>query len=212
MADSVKFTRTQMKRALLHAHYGLFRQLLGDQFKESNFVPGDGDVNAPIVFVGEAPGVEENREKRPFVGKSGKLLDELLHGADMKRGDLFITNFLKYRPPNNRDPKGQEVTTCQYLLRKELQILKPKLVVTLGRFSTGLFFEHPHMGTLAGRMWERRGHIVVPMFHPASALYDTSGDTKKRMIEDMKVIAEVFHGQRAALLPKAQKRRVVLTK
>lgn len=217
MRDSVTFTRTQDKRASLAAHYGLFRQLFKDQFKGSNFVPGEGNIDSEIVFVGEAPGYHENEKRKPFVGKSGEYLESLLELAEIKRGDVFITNFMKYQPPGNRDPKGDEVPVCMHLLRKELEILAPKIVVTLGRFSTSLFFEQPHMGTLAGTMWpNRRGFIVLPMYHPAAAMYDTSGDIDAAMRHHIKLVGEVFHGAAKLPLTKRPKltkvSKVVLTK
>ena len=217
MRETVTFTRAQDKRASLAAHYGLFRQLFAEKFKGSNFVPGEGNVNSDIVFVGEAPGVHENNQRRPFVGSSGEYLEELLDSVEIKRGDVFITNFLHYRPPGNRDPKGDEVPVCMHLLRKELEILDPKIVVTLGRFSTSIFFEQPHMGTLAGTMWpNRRGFIVLPMWHPAAAMYDTSGTIDAATREHIKLVGEVFHGMAKMPLtkkPKLEKKsKVVLTK
>lgn len=213
MVERARFTRTQVKRASLEAHYGLFRHMFRDKFPQSRFVPGEGNLKSDIVFVGEAPGADEDKAGRPFVGKSGKYLDELLKTVDIKRGDVFITNFLKYRPPGNRDPKGDEVPVCLYLLRQELEILAPKIVVTLGRFSTSLFFEQPHMGTLAGQMWVKRGFTVVPMYHPAAAMYDTSGEIDARMRKDIKTVGEVFHGlARLPLVKETVRKKVTLTK
>jgi uracil-DNA glycosylase family 4 len=194
MKQTVTFTRSQDKWASLNAHYSLFRTMFSSKFPESTFVPGDGNVLANVVFVGEAPGVDENAAGLPFVGKSGKYLNDLLKTVDIKRGDVFVTNFLHYRPPNNRDPKGDEVPVCSHLLRQELKILAPTIVVTLGRFSTSLFFEQPHMGTLAGQMWDRRGFTVIPMYHPAAAMYDNSGDIDNLMHMHIKTVGEVFHG------------------
>lgn len=204
MRESVRFTRTQDKRASLTAHYGLFRQLFGKKFPESNFVPGDGLVDSDIVFVGEAPGALEDAAKKPFVGKSGEYLDKLLKTVDIKRGDIFITNFLHYRPPNNRDPKGEEIPVCEYMLRQELKILNPKVVVTLGRFSAGLFWDQPHMGTITGQLWVRRGFTVVPLYHPATALYDTSGNQDALMRQHIKTVGDIFHG--TARLPLTKSR------
>lgn len=168
--NTVKFTTGQIKRAELEAHHDLFATLFGEQF-DTNFVPGVGNVNARVVFVGEAPGAQEDAQRVPFVGESGKLLNAGLKRAGLRRKDVWITNFMKYRPPANRDPQGDEIPVCMNLLRTELKIINPRIVVTLGRFSTNLFWEQPHMATLAGQVWVRRGFTVVPMYHPASVLY-----------------------------------------
>lgn len=211
MRETVRFTRTQEKRASLQAHYSLFRYIFKNKFPDSNFVPGDGDVNSGVVFVGEAPGFHENEQRKPFVGRSGEYLDKLFKTVGIKRGDIFITNFLKYQPPGNRDPQGDEISVCSYLLRKELEILAPKIVVPLGRFSTGIFWEAPHMGSLVGQLWVRRGYRVLPMYHPAHALYDTSGDVDAAMHVHIKLVSEVMEG--AAKLPLVKERaRPALTK
>lgn len=186
---TVAFTTSQIKRAKLDVHYDLYEDLFGEKF-DTNFVPGVGNVNSPVVFVGEAPGVNEDRQREPFVGESGKLLNRGLKVAGLKRRQVFITNFLKYRPPDNRDPVGDEVPVCMHMLRNELNILMPRLVVTLGRFSTSLFWEQPHMGTLAGQVWVRRGFTVLPMFHPAAVLH--GGQDKDDWLDTFIAISDVL--------------------
>jgi uracil-DNA glycosylase len=218
MGQTVRFTRTQLKRVRLKMHYALFQRLFRDKFPESNFVPGVGNVNSKIVFVGEAPGRNENEQRKPFVGASGELLDKWLKHQKIKREDIFITNFMHYQPPKNRDPQGDEIPVAMQLLRMELSILDPQMVVTLGRFSTSIFYENPHMGTLAGKVNMRRGFIVMPMYHPAAALYDTTGEIRALSEKHMEAVGDIFHGHEALPLTKVagatrkERRRVTLTK
>ncbi|MEB3825350.1 MAG: uracil-DNA glycosylase [Desulfurococcales archaeon] len=146
----------------------------------TNPVPGEGSLNAEIMFVGEAPGKNEDIQGRPFVGKAGELLNELLTLIGLKRSDVYITNVVKCRPPRNRDPRPEEVKACLPYLRRQIRIIKPKIIVCLGRFAGSTLFE------LAGLKWEGmyRSHgrvyeanieglnvYLVATFHPASAFY-----------------------------------------
>jgi uracil-DNA glycosylase family 4 len=121
-------------------------------------------------------------------------LNSLLQTVGMKRESVYITNFVQYQPPGNRDPEGEEISISQHLLRKELEILKPRVVVTLGRFAAGIFWEFPHMATLAGSVHRRRGYTVFPMYHPAAALYDTTGDLDGKMRLHIKMVANIVRG------------------
>ncbi len=144
-------------------------------------VPGEGGYRRPIILVGEAPGREEDKQGRPFVGPAGKLLDELLSLAGLTREDVFITNILKCRPPNNRDPLPKEIQACSPYLEAQFRILRPKLVITLGRFAWGWFAEHlgiPYekISKVHGRLFCSNTIIygkifLIPMYHPATALY-----------------------------------------
>jgi len=189
--DSIVLRCSQVKLAKLEAHYDLYEETLGSRF-DTRLVPGVGNVNSPVVFVGESPGANEDRLGEPFVGPSGKLLGQGLRRVGLKRDRVFITNFLKYRPPDNRDPEGDEIAVSLQLLEWELKILAPKVVVTLGRFSTSLFFPQPHMGTLAGQAWVKRGFTIVPMYHPASVLY--GGQDKEGWLEDFDTVCDVMAG------------------
>jgi len=102
-------------------------------------VPGDGNMNADIMFVGEAPGKAEDIQGKPFVGAAGKFLDELLAEIDLKRSDIFITNIVKCRPPNNRDPQDNEISVCWPYLEEQVKLIKPKLIITLGRYAMNRF-------------------------------------------------------------------------
>lgn len=139
-------------------------------------VPGEGDPGADLMFVGEAPGYHEDQQGRPFVGQAGKLLEQLLAGIGLSREQVFIANVLKSRPPNNRDPKPEEIAACQPYLWRQIELIKPKVICTLGNFATKLL-----SGDQAGitrvhgkpRATVISGHPVYlyPIFHPAAALY-----------------------------------------
>ncbi|MCL4559641.1 MAG: uracil-DNA glycosylase [Chloroflexi bacterium] len=135
-------------------------------------VPGEGPIHAEILFVGEGPGFYENEQGRPFVGAAGQFLDELLSSIHLKRSDVFITNVVKCRPPGNRDPLPDEVSTCtSSYLQRQIEAINPKMVVTLGRYSMGLFLKDAKISQVHGRMYQVDGRMVVPMFHPAAALH-----------------------------------------
>lgn len=138
----------------------------------SRFVPGTGSTRPRIMFVGEAPGQQENVAKKPFVGASGRVLDELLGSIDLKREHTFITNVVKYRPPGNRDPRGDEVAVSLPTLHEEIAILDPPLIVTLGRFALSVFYPKAHIANVHGSIIKHNGRILVPMFHPAVSLYN----------------------------------------
>ncbi len=145
------------------------------QFSRKNAVPGEGPANAEILFIGEGPGFYENEAGRPFVGAAGKFLEELLAVAGLKRADVFITNVVKCRPPGNRDPEPEEVETCtSTYLRRQIEAIDPKVIITLGRFSMGLFLTDAKITKVHGRPVKVDGRLVVPMFHPAAALHQPS--------------------------------------
>lgn len=144
-------------------------------FSRKNAVPGEGPSNADILFIGEGPGFHENEQGRPFVGAAGRLLEELLNSIGMSREQVFITNVVKCRPPGNRDPRPEEIETCtsNYLDRQILAI-NPKVIVTLGRYSMGLYLPNAKISDVHGQALKVRGRLVVPMFHPAAALHQAS--------------------------------------
>jgi DNA polymerase len=144
-------------------------------------VPGEGNPNAAIVFVGEGPGFHEDQQARPFVGPAGKFLDELLASIGLKRGDVYICNVLKCRPPGNRDPLPTEIAACKPWLDQQLAILKPKVIVTLGRFSMNRYFPGQSIGRIHGQPKRIDDVMVVPMYHPAAALHQAS---LRRTIEE----------------------------
>ncbi|MFA6076832.1 MAG: uracil-DNA glycosylase [Candidatus Paceibacterota bacterium] len=158
-------------------------------------VPGDGSPDANIVFIGEAPGRSEDKLGRPFVGSAGKFLDEMLGVIDLKREEIYITNIVKYRPPNNRDPLPEEKSACREWLLEELKIIKPKLVIFLGRHAMNNFFPDLQISKAHGKMLVKpfKGistKYFFPLYHPAAALYD--GSMREILIEDFKKIPKVL--------------------
>ena len=137
----------------------------------TNAVPGEGAAEASIVFVGEGPGFYEDQQGRPFVGASGKFLDELLRSIGMDRKTVFITNVVKCRPPENRDPQPDEIEACSKHLEAQLTAIAPKVVVTLGRHSMQRYFPGESIGRIHGQPRRKGDVIVVPMYHPAAALH-----------------------------------------
>ena len=137
-------------------------------------VPGEGPVDAAIMFIGEGPGFHENEQGRPFVGAAGKFLDELLAGIGMKRTEVFITNVVKCRPPSNRDPQPEELEACNGYLERQIQAINPKVIVTLGRFSMARFLPNAKISNVHGQALRIRGRLIVPMYHPAAALHQGS--------------------------------------
>jgi len=149
----------------------------------SHAVPGEGNPHPELVFVGEGPGQTEDQTGRPFVGAAGQFLEELLALIHLKRSDVFITNVVKCRPPQNRDPKPSEIDTCTRLyLEKQLAMLKPKIIVTLGRHAMAYFLpETFQISEVHGRPFRRHERIILPLYHPAAALYQTSlADTLRK--------------------------------
>ncbi|PZR96664.1 MAG: hypothetical protein DLM69_10625, partial [Candidatus Chloroheliales bacterium] len=138
----------------------------------TNAVPGSGDPHAEMVIIGEGPGWHEDRQGLPFVGPSGQLLDKLLGSIGIKREQVFITNVVKCRPPNNRDPMPNEIETCNPYLTAQLDIIQPRIVITLGRHSMNLFLPDAKITQVHGQPHrdKQTGLTVVPMFHPAAAL------------------------------------------
>ena len=134
-------------------------------------VPGEGPENAKIMFIGEGPGYHENEQGRPFVGQAGKFLDELLASIKMKRADVFIANVVKCRPPQNRDPEPDELTACNDYLERQIALINPKAIVTLGRYSMEKFFPGAKVSSIHGQAKKVKGRLVVAMFHPAAALH-----------------------------------------
>jgi DNA polymerase len=136
----------------------------------TNAVPGEGPEDAQIMFIGEGPGFHEDRQGRPFVGASGNLLEELLAGIGLTRDQVFIANVVKCRPPGNRDPLPDEIEACRPYLDRQIELIQPKIIVTLGRFSMQRYFPGQSITRIHGQV-KRVGNVAyVPMFHPAAAL------------------------------------------
>lgn len=133
-------------------------------------VPGEGPVTAEIMVIGEGPGQSEDQQGRPFVGRSGQLLDQLLAGINLKRSDIFITNVVKCRPPNNRDPLPEEMEACRPWLDQQIELIQPKVIVTVSRFAMARWFPNEKITVIHGKAKRFGNLLVVPMFHPAAAL------------------------------------------
>lgn len=157
-----------------------------------NAVPGEGNPNAEILLIGEGPGSNEDKTGQPFVGEAGKFLDEMLSSIKLKREDVFITNVVKCRPPNNRDPLEEEVQVCtsNYLF-KQIKLIKPKLIVTLGRHSMQTFFPQiKSISSVHAKAYKKAGQVYMILYHPAAALYQNS--LKQTLQDDFKKIPEIM--------------------
>ncbi|MBI2849585.1 MAG: uracil-DNA glycosylase [Chloroflexi bacterium] len=137
-------------------------------------VPGEGAENADIMFIGEAPGYHEDQQGRPFVGPAGKFLDDLLASIHLRRQQVYITNVIKTRPPNNRDPLPIEIANCRPWLDRQLELIHPRMIVTLGRYSMAMFFPGKSISKIHGTVQKQDGVLYFAMYHPAAALHQQS--------------------------------------
>jgi len=156
----------------------------------TQLVYGDGSPDAELVFIGEAPGKNEDEQGLPFVGAAGRFLDEMLEGIGLKRKDIYITNVVKYRPPNNRDPYPDEKAAFLPFLRKQLEIISPKVVVTLGRHSMDALLPGLQISRVHGQPKRYQGQVYLPLFHPAAALYN--GGMRQTLIDDFARIPRIL--------------------
>ena len=155
-----------------------------------NSVPGEGPENAEIVFIGEGPGFHEDQQGRPFVGAAGNLLEELLESIGLRREDVYICNVIKCRAPGNRDPLPEEIEACKKFLDRQVEIISPRMIVTLGRFSMERYFPGAKISQIHGQPRKIGGIIHYPMYHPAAALHQPS--LRPTILEDMKRIPELL--------------------
>jgi uracil-DNA glycosylase family 4 len=146
-------------------------------------VPGDGPEDADVMFVGEAPGWHEDQQGRPFVGPAGLFLEQLLASINMKRRQVYIANVIKCRPPENRDPLPSEIYNCREWLNRQIEIIRPKIIVTLGRYSMAMFFPGKSISKIHGTAQKRGDIICYAMYHPAAALHQQS--LRRTIEEDM---------------------------
>lgn len=137
-----------------------------------NMVFGEGDPDAKVMFIGEAPGRKEDETGKPFVGASGKYLGELLESIGLDRSQVYITSIVKFRPPNNRDPKPAEKTAFMPYLQAQLEVIEPKIIVTLGRHAANCFLPELKIGQQHGQPQEWQGRVILPLYHPAVVLYN----------------------------------------
>jgi uracil-DNA glycosylase family 4 len=167
--------------------------------QEANLVFGEGNIDCAVMFIGEAPGANEDRLKRPFVGRSGQLLDRLIQSIGWKREQVYISNIVKRRPPDNRDPFPSEIEAYKPYLSRQIEIINPRIVATLGRFSMNYFLPDATMKHDHGRIFQIDGRLIYPIYHPAAALR-----WPKRMNvfkTDMQKLPQVVVGELTVELP-----------
>lgn len=179
---------------------GIRQQILDDSVcpelanQATQLVFADGSANAKIVFIGEAPGKNEDLQGKPFVGAAGKFLDEMLAMINLKREDIYITNIVKYRPPNNRDPSTEEKQAFLPYLVRQLEVIQPVVVVTLGRHSMEAFLPEQKISQIHGEpkriTFLGQKIVILPLFHPAAALYN--GAMRQPLIDDFARIPVVL--------------------
>ncbi len=155
-------------------------------------VPGDGDPQSDILFIGEGPGQKEDETGHPFVGAAGKFLDTMLTSIGKTRAQVFVTNVVKCRPPQNRDPEPDEIATCtDVFLWKQIELIAPKLICTLGRHSMSLFFPSDYkISQIHGQPKRVKNRVILPLYHPAAALYN--GGMRETLMYDFKKIPLVL--------------------
>jgi DNA polymerase len=170
-------------------------------------VPGEGPADAEIMFIGEGPGFHENEQGRPFVGASGKFLDQLLAQAGVTRSEVFVANVVKCRPPENRDPLPDELSACDAYLERQIAAINPSIIVTLGRFSMGKYTQGAKISQIHGQMRKVGERYVISMFHPAAALHQAA--LKPAILADFAKLPELLDEARAALGRSAPKKKAV---
>ena len=165
-------------------------------------VPGEGREDADLLFIGEAPGWHEDQQGRPFVGPAGKFLEELLASIGFKREDVYIGNVLKCRPPDNRDPLPTEIETCRRWLDRQIEVIHPKIIVTLGRYSMARFFPGETISKIHGKARRIGDILCFPMYHPAAALHQQS--LRQTIHDDMLKIPPLLDGLEQPTEPEQQ--------
>ena len=161
----------------------------------TNMVPGEGSATAEVMLVGEAPGASEDKQGRPFVGRAGRLLDQLLGEAGLERDDVYITNVLKARPPENRDPRADEVAHSMPWLEQQLALVQPRLVIPLGRHALAHFAPDAKISQAHGRLLYARERALFPMYHPAAALH--AKGMRETLFEDARRLPSALEEVRA---------------
>lgn len=160
----------------------------------TQLVFGEGNPDTKLYFLGEAPGYWEDQKGRPFVGQAGKLLDQTLESISLKREDVYISNVVRFRPPENRDPLPEELAAFDPYVDREIEIINPQIIVTLGRFSMGKFLPGVKISQVHGKIqkihWKGKEMTIIPMYHPAAAL--RNGDVMRQFKEDFKVIPQIL--------------------
>jgi DNA polymerase len=169
--------------------------LCGLHTGRTNAVPGEGPLTAELMLIGEGPGFNEDKQGRPFVGASGQFLTELIAKAGYKREEVFIANVVKCRPPQNRDPLPEEIHACGAYLDRQIAVINPKVIVTLGRFSMARYFPGAKISAIHGQAKVINGRTIVPMFHPAAALHN--GALREPLEQDFVRLKELIQKAQA---------------
>lgn len=164
-------------------------------------VPGEGPADSSLLFIGEGPGFHENEQGRPFVGAAGKFLEELLGIIQLKRDQVFICNVVKCRPPGNRDPQPGEIEACRAFLDRQIAAIRPKVIVTLGRFSMARYFGSSKISTIHGRAKHIDGRLVVAMYHPAAALHQPA--LRQSIEDDFRKLPALIEQEQQSIPPAA---------
>lgn len=170
----------------------------------TQLVFGDGNPDAELVFIGEAPGKNEDLQGKPFVGAAGRFLNEMLEMIGLRREDVYITNIVKYRPPGNRDPYPEEKQAFMPYLEAQLAVIKPKIVVTLGRHSLNCFLPSLQISQCHGQPKRFQGQVYLPLFHPAAALYN--GAMRQTLIDDFALIPSILKQINSKKSPKLKRK------
>ncbi len=170
--------------------------------RRNMIVFGEGSPDSELMFIGEAPGADEDKTGKPFVGRAGQLLTKIIESINLKRENVYIANIVKCRPPENRNPEPDEISSCSLFLKEQIDIIKPKIICTLGKFSTmfifneinniggGKNFEFEKIGSHRGKIYNYKGVKVIPTYHPSYLLRNPSA--KKDVWEDMKLIRSLL--------------------
>jgi DNA polymerase len=153
-------------------------------------VPGEGAEDADLLFIGEAPGWHEDQQGRPFVGPAGQFLDQLLASIGLRREEVYIANVIKCRPPQNRDPLPAEIQNCRKWLDRQIEIIQPQMIITLGRYSLARYFPNESISKIHGKPRKSEGVIYYPMYHPAAALHQ--GSLRRTIETDMLRIPQIL--------------------
>jgi uracil-DNA glycosylase family 4 len=154
-------------------------------------VPGEGDPNASLMFIGEAPGAREDELGKPFVGPAGRFLDHMLSLIELTREQVFVTSVIKFRPPENRDPTPQEIADSLPILLRQIDIIKPKLIILLGRYAMNVFLPGLKISQVHGELVETGGQAYLALYHPAAALHN--GSLRQTLIEDFQKIPTILN-------------------
>ncbi|NQV15099.1 uracil-DNA glycosylase [bacterium] len=205
MPENITSSRQELDPLNNNDHLALFNNEIKECMKcplgstRTNFVFGVGNPDADLMFVGEAPGEREDLEGIPFVGRAGKLLDDILKAIDLRREDVYIANVLKCRPPDNRDPNKAEIENCEPYLLKQIELIKPKLLVALGRISAmTLLRKKDSLTAMRGQVFDYHGTDLVATYHPAALLRNPNW--KRPAWEDFKRIREIYLKKRGEQL------------